>query len=76
MEKMEAAQRYACRAITGLVKTTPKDVLLVESHLPKIQTRINQITAIAYDKALRLPPSNPRVIAYKNQSTHRTRRGS
>jgi len=74
--KLEAAQRYACRAITGLVKTTPNDILLIESDLQPMQTRLDQISTIAYDKALRLPNSNPRTAASKNNVRHRTNRNS
>jgi len=75
-QKLEASQRFACRAITGMVKTTPSDLLLVESHLPSINTRIQQLNTIAYEKARRLPNNNPRTIAANNNVRQRTRRSN
>jgi len=73
--RIEQAQRYACRAITGLLKTTPSNVLLIESNLPSMKTRHKQIALAAYDKALRLPQDNPRAAAAKMPTTrHRTKR--
>jgi len=73
-EKLEAAQRFACRAITGMVKTTPTDILLIESNLPSITTRINQLTTAALDKAKRLKPDNPRAHASNSTVRKRTKR--
>ena len=40
LEKLETAQRYAGRAITGLTKTAPCDSILIESDLPSVKTRL------------------------------------
>jgi len=55
-----AAQRYAARAVTGQLKTTPAEAVLIESDLPSIKTRSRQLAISAFDKALRLPEDNPR----------------
>ena len=60
LENLEAAQRYAARAVTGQLKTTPAEAILIESDLPSIKTRSRQLAISAFDKALRLPEDNPR----------------
>ena len=60
LENLEAAQRYAARAVTVQLKTTPAEAVLIESDLPSIKTRSRQLAISAFDKALRLPEDNPR----------------
>ena len=74
MERLEEAQRYGARAITGLLKTTPKEVLLIESNLPSITTRLRQLSIQAYDKAKRLPMDNQRTAASEQNITRRTKK--
>jgi len=74
MEKLEAAQRFACRAITGMPKTSPNDLLLIESNLPSISTRAKQLITTGYDKALRSEDNNPRATACKGNIRQRTKR--
>ena len=42
MEKLEMCQRYARRAITSQIKTTPVKAILAEHVLPTVATRANQ----------------------------------
>ena len=55
LENLEAAQRYAARAVTGQLKTTPAVAVLIESDLPSIKTRSMQLAISAFDKARRQP---------------------
>ncbi|XP_061619114.1 uncharacterized protein LOC133472409 isoform X1 [Phyllopteryx taeniolatus] len=74
LEKLEASQRYAARAITGLLKTTPSDAVLIESDLPSIKTRATQLAIYAYDKSLRVPDDNPRRLVAGRHPTRRTKK--
>jgi len=76
LEKLEAAQRFAGRAISGLIKTTPTDIVLVESNLPTVKTRLQQINAIAFEKALRSDKDNPRQVACAQPIKQRTKRNN
>ena len=60
MEKLETCQRFAGRAITGQVKTTPVEAILAEANLPKIGTKATQLCSIALEKSKRIAPENPR----------------
>ena len=42
LEKLEPAQRHAGKRICGLLKTTPKDDILMESDLPPMKSRSMQ----------------------------------
>jgi ribonuclease HI len=67
-------QRYAGRAITGQVKTTPSESVLIESNLPTITSRAHQITTIAIEKSLRLDDSNPRRQLVEAPKVSRTKK--
>ena len=45
-------QRYAGRAITGQIKTTPAEAILAEADLPTIATRATQLNTILMEKSL------------------------
>ena len=60
MGRLETCQRYAGRAITGHLKTTPVEAVLAEANLPTIETRGKQLCAIAMEKSLRQPLNNHR----------------
>jgi len=74
LSQLEAAQRHAARAITGLIKTSPNDTILIESNLPPIKNRLHQLALIAYEKASRLPPDNPRHQALSGTQDRRIRK--
>ena len=76
VEKVEANQRYAGRAITGQLRTTPTEAILVEANLPSIETRATQLGLIAYEKSQRLDPANPRHDLVENSVRQRTTKPS
>ena len=68
LERLEAAQRFAGRAVTGQLKTTPNEAVLLDAGLPTIKERCKFIAINALEKSMRLDPSNPRrQIAEKPQ---------
>ena len=74
IEKLESAQRFACRIITGNLRTTPNEILLLESNLPPISTRSCQNATIAYERAIRLSDDNPRANIIKKQGQQRLKK--
>ena len=76
MEKLEACQQFAGRAITGQVKTTPVEAILAENNLPKIGTRATQLCARALEKSKRIAPENPRHQIAEQSSRQRTKKHS
>ena len=76
MEKLETCQRFAGRAITGQVKTTPVEAILAEANLSKIGTRATQLCAIALEKSKRIAPENPRHQIAEQSSRQRTKKPS
>ena len=73
IEKLQSAQRFACRVITGKLKT-PNGLLLLESNLPPISARSCQNATFAYEKALRLPDDNSRANVTKKSGQQRTKK--
>ena len=53
-------QRYAGRAITGQIKTTPVEEIMAEADHPTVATRATQLCVIAMEKSVRIPDANPR----------------
>ena len=76
MEKLETCQRFAGRAITGQVKTTPVEAILAEANHPKIGTRATQHCAIALEKSKRIALENPRHQIAEQSSRQRTKKPS
>ena len=72
MEILESSQRYAARAITGHVKTTPSEAVLAEADLPTIETRSKQLSVIALEKSLRMAEKNPRCLIARKDVKQRT----
>ena len=60
MNSLEVSQNAAARVITRCTKNTNVDGLLVEAGLQPLQLRCEELAVAAYEKALRLPESNPR----------------
>ena len=59
--KLEMCQRYAGRAITGQMKTTPVEAILEEADLPIVATWATQLSTIAMEKVdghSRSPPAH------------------
>ena len=76
MEKLETCQRFAERAITKQVKTTPVEAIFAEANLPKIGTRATQICAIALEKSKRITPKIPRHQIAEQSSRQRMKKPS
>ena len=74
LEKLETAQRAAGRRIVGLVKTTPKNAILMEYCLPPIKTRSRQLADIAFEKTFWLSGSNPRYAVATIKTTGQRKR--
>ena len=60
LEKLERTQRFAGRIITGQLKTTPSECVLLEANLRTVSSKCRQNAVIAFDKAQRLNETNPR----------------
>ena len=60
MEKLERVQNEALRAIGGLAKTCPVDLLRLETNLEPLKTRMEKTDEIMWDKYKRLPESDAR----------------
>ena len=59
MTKLEVVQRDAARTITGCVRSTPVDALVLEAHLVPMTARREQLSAYLREKSLRFPPTHP-----------------
>ena len=51
MVKLVMCQRYAGRAITGQVSTTPAETILAEADLPTVATMATNLSTIAMVKS-------------------------
>ena len=59
-EAGKMCQRYAGRAMTGRIKTTHVEAILVQADIPNVATRATQLSTIAMKKSLLTPETNPR----------------
>ena len=75
-EKLESAQRFAGRIITGHLKTTPNECILLDTNLTSMVTKCRQNAVIALEKSKRLPPNNPRRQVIERQVQQRTTKPS
>ncbi len=60
IEQLERCQNKALRVVTGQRKLTPVETLRREAGIRSIATASKRATALAYDKAHRLPPDHTR----------------
>ena len=74
MERLEAAQRRAARVITGLIKTSPNDTILMEARLQPVTDRLQSLSIKACEKALRTRADHPRHQAAATEQRQRTKR--
>ena len=58
--KLESCTLQACRAITGLLRSTPADFVHKEARVPYFETTRKRAVLNCYEKSLHLPHSNPR----------------
>ena len=75
-EKLESTQRFAGRIITGHLKTTPNECILLDTKLSSMMTKCRQNAVIALEKSKRLPPNNPRRQVIERQVKQRTTKPS
>ena len=73
---LERAQNRALRSITGQLNTTPLEALRLEAGVCSYSTWANRKCVLAYERSVRLPPSNPRRDLALAQVRHRLRRCS
>ena len=59
LQKIQGVQNLSARGITGCCRSTPEGPLIYEAGLEPVKTRARFLTCCAYEKALRLPESNP-----------------
>ena len=59
VERLERLQNHAARAITGCVRSSNVESLLLEADLVPITTRVETMTAVKSEKLRRLPPGDP-----------------
>ena len=70
---LEKAQNKSLRIITGQYSSTPEEALRAETGVPSYATHSRRLTAISYEKAMRLPPDHPRRSAAANPVRHRSK---
>ena len=76
IKALDTCQNRALRMVTGQLQTTPLEALRNEAEVQSMHTMIRRNCATAWEKTLRLPPSNPRT-KLTDGPTHRTKsRGS
>ncbi|XP_012941251.1 uncharacterized protein LOC106012539 [Aplysia californica] len=60
LQKLERKQNEAARIITGCSKDTRVDSLLIEADILPLRHRADALTAISFEKSMRLPTTNQR----------------
>jgi ribonuclease HI len=58
-DKLQVVENEAARIITGCTKSTPQEQLTAEAGFVPVKTRMKQLSALAYEKALRVADDNP-----------------
>ena len=74
VKKLTQAQGRCLRAITGQLSTSPEESPRLEVGVPSIATSVRRSAASAYEKAKRLPASNPRAAAAESGVPYKWRR--
>jgi ribonuclease HI len=60
VEYLDACQNRALRVVTGQLRSSPLEAIRAEADVPSMRTTIRRNCAVAWEKTLRLPVSNPR----------------
>jgi hypothetical protein len=60
VKSLDACQNRALRIVTGQLQSTPLEALRLEAEVPSMHTVIRRNCVSAWEKTLRLPPTNPR----------------
>jgi ribonuclease HI len=71
LEKLEVAQNKCLRLITGHYTNTNLDAIHLETGIPTYHTHSKQLTAIAYEKGMRMDSTHPRRAALDKDLNHR-----
>ena len=71
MEILDKAQLLCLRRMTGMHMASPVEAVRLESDIPGCQTTMRRKAALAYEKSLRLPDSNPRLRLLRAGVPHR-----
>ena len=73
---LDRAQNRCLRKVSGVHATAPVEALRLEAGIPSVHTMIRQNAAIALERSIRVPDSNPRRSLCFSDIRHRTVRGS
>ena len=71
---LSQAQNRCLRAITGQYSSSPEEAPRLETNIPSVSTSIRRSAAIAYEKAKRLPASNPRAAVTESRVPYKWKR--
>ena len=72
--KLNQARGRCLRAITGQYSTSPEESLRLEVGVPSMETSVRRSAATAFEKAKRLPASNPRAAVAESRAPYKWRR--
>ena len=70
MNKLEVSQNRALRLVTGQYASTPLEAVRLEAGVDSYSTHSKKLSAIAYEKAMRLDPDHPRRTAIGSNPVH------
>ena len=74
--RLDVAQNRSLRLVTGQHANSPVESMHLELGIDSYSTHSKKLTAISYEKALRLPSDHPRHETAVQQVSHRTTRSS
>ena len=74
LQSIQACVNEAARTITGCCRGSPQDLTLVEADLVPVHTTCKIATATSYEKACRLPVTNPLASTVTTQVQQRTKK--
>ena len=75
-EKLEKAQLHAARTIIGLVKSTPREAVLIEANLRPLKERHDIIAITTLDRWLHLEQGDARRETAEREIQRRTGKDS
>jgi hypothetical protein len=76
LRKLETVQNKCLRLITGQYANSDLDAIRLEAGISSYSTHSAQLTAIAYEKGMRLPEQHPRHIALAGDVPHKLQKRS
>ena len=69
--KLESAQLNAARAITGHLRSTPREFVLKEAHLTLLEARYKTLSLLKADSWLQQANTEPRRLTFDRQAPQR-----